>query len=84
MLEQQIRSAEASHASLSRQNSQLLVSNNPSAKAQYLDKQRAELNEYKKEIIKLQEEKRKKDEQAGKRVLNLLNNPIRIFSNSLC
>ena len=87
MLEQQIRAAEAGQASLSRQNSQLLVSKNPQAKTQYLDGLRAELNASKKEVIKLQEENKglkKKDEQAGKRVLNLLNNPIRIFSNNLC
>lgn len=49
-----------------------------------MDGLRADLNASRKEVIRLQEEKRKKDEQAGKRVLNLLDNPIRIFGNSLC
>ena len=49
-----------------------------------MDGLRAELNASKKEVIRLQEEKRKKDEQAGKRVLQLLHDPIRIFGNSLC
>lgn len=84
MLEQQVRSAEAGQASLSRQNSQLLVSKNPAAKTAYLDSLRAELNTSKKEVIKLQEEIRKRDAQAGKRVLSLLNDKIRIFGNSLC
>ena len=65
MLEAHVRSAEDNTDNLGKQTNKLLVSKNPQAKTQYLDSLRIELNNSKKDIIKLQEEnkaiKRKED-----------------------
>ena len=49
MLQDQSEGAEQAQRTLQRQNSQLLMSKNPQAKTQYLDKQKAEMNNLKKE-----------------------------------
>ena len=53
MLSERVRLAEGDMASLSKENNKLLVSKNPQAKTQYLDKLRNENNLQKKEVIKL-------------------------------
>ncbi len=56
MLQDELKGAEDGQAALGRQNSKLLVTNNPQAKTQYLDKQRSEMNLMKKENIRFQDE----------------------------
>lgn len=53
MLAEQNKASEHEKANLGEQNSKLLVSKNPQAKTQYIDKLRMELNTARKDIIKL-------------------------------
>ena len=86
MLQDELRGAEDGQAALGRQNSRLLVNNNPQAKAQYLDKQRAELNALKKENIRFQEDvkaARQREEKAKKRLQEIASQ-LRPFGTNLC
>ena len=53
MLEEQLRAADCEKDALGKQNSKLLVSKNPQAKTQYLDSLRNELNQQRKEVLRL-------------------------------
>ena len=53
MLENQVHAADSERDALSKQNNKLLVSKNPQAKTQYLDNVRQQLNESRKEVLKL-------------------------------
>lgn len=86
MLQDELKGAEDGQAVLVRQNSKLLVNNNPLAKTQYLDKQKTEMNQLKKENIRFQEEiktLRQRDEKAKKRLQDIANQ-LRPFGSNLC
>ena len=71
MLQDEYAGAEQATRSLQRQNSQILMSKNPQAKTQYLDKQKTEMNNLKKENLNFQEEiksARRGEEKAIKKV----------------
>ena len=56
MLQDDLKGAEEGQAALGKQNSKLLIANNPQAKTQYLDKQRNEMNLLKKDNVRFQDE----------------------------
>ena len=56
MLQDELKGAEEGQVALGRQNSKLLVANNPQAKTTYLDKQRNEMTQLKKDNIRFQDE----------------------------
>ena len=86
MLQAQVRIAEDNQNSLGKQNNKLLVSKNPKAKTEYLDKLRTDANISKKEIIKQQEEiksLKRKEEQIQKRYVHM-QGKMNQFCNNLC
>ena len=63
------------------------MSKNPHAKTQYLDKQKAEMNNLKKENLKLQEDNKvakRAEEKAKKKLEDLVSTYLQPFGNNLC
>ena len=73
--------------SLGKQNSKLMINNNPLAKTKYLDSQRMELNQVKKDNLKLIDEIKsfkRKEEKVAKRLQGLWDTVMKQFGSNLC
>ena len=80
MLRAELDLAEKDRAQQDKQSKKLLLSNNPSAKTQYLDNMRFELNSTKKENVRLLEEvsqMKKRDEQVSQKLNKLASTSVR-------